>query len=84
MSRGLFRVSSMFTYCIEVLHLSEPEAYLRIQVGRTAPYLRTVDAGRATELDGIVDSRTPEETARPCRLDDDAVLTYLESSRWHQ
>jgi hypothetical protein len=28
--------SSMFTYCTEVLHLSEPEAYLRIQVGRTA------------------------------------------------
>ena len=28
--------SSMFAYCIEVLHLSEPEAYLRITVARVA------------------------------------------------
>ncbi len=28
--------SSMFSYCIEVLHLSEPEAYLRITVARAA------------------------------------------------
>jgi hypothetical protein len=28
--------SSMFVYCVEVLHLSEPEAYLRIAVGRAA------------------------------------------------
>jgi hypothetical protein len=28
--------SSMFAYCVEVLHLSEPEAYLRITVARAA------------------------------------------------
>jgi hypothetical protein len=27
---------SMFVYCVEVLHLSEAEAYLRINVARAA------------------------------------------------
>jgi hypothetical protein len=37
-ARGAFAreaVSSMFAYCVEVLHLSEPEAGLRIHVART-------------------------------------------------
>src|SRR5262245_17998328 len=37
--RALYRsqaCSSMFVYCVEVLHLAEREAYLRIAVGRVA------------------------------------------------
>lgn len=46
----------MFTYCIEVLHLSEPEAYLRIQVGRTArrfPAILTMLEDGRLHLSGI-------------------------------
>ncbi|MGH9322405.1 MAG: hypothetical protein ACRD3V_21280 [Vicinamibacteria bacterium] len=41
--RGLYAAkacSSMFSYCLEVLNLSEHEAYLRIGVGRTARRFR--------------------------------------------
>ena len=36
-ARGLYReyaYASMFTYCVEELHMSEAQAYLRIQAAR--------------------------------------------------
>src|SRR3972149_1006077 len=48
--------SSMFSYSIEVLHLSEPEAYLRITVARAArkhPMLLTMLADGRLHLSGI-------------------------------
>ena len=48
--------SSMFKYSIEVLHLSEPEAYLRIAVARAArkhPMLLTMLADGRLHLSGI-------------------------------
>jgi len=46
----------MFSYCIEVLHLSEPEAYLRIAVARAArkhPMLLTMLGDGRLHLSGI-------------------------------
>jgi hypothetical protein len=48
--------SSMFVYCIEVLHLSEPEAYLRIGVARAArrhPVLLVMLGDGRLHLSGI-------------------------------
>jgi len=48
--------SSMFAYCVEVLHLSEPEAYLRIEVARAArrhPMLLEMLADGRLHLSGI-------------------------------
>jgi hypothetical protein len=48
--------SSMIAYCIEVLHLSEPEAYLRIAVARAArkhPMLLTMLSEGRLHLSGI-------------------------------
>ena len=48
--------SSMFVYCTEVLHLSEPEAYLRIGVARAArkfPLLLVMLADGRLHLSGI-------------------------------
>jgi hypothetical protein len=48
--------SSMFAYCIEVLHLSEPEAYLRIIAARASrkhPALLTLLAEGKLHLSGI-------------------------------
>src|SRR5262249_42600228 len=48
--------SSMFSYCIEVLHLSEPEAYLRIIAARATrkhPMLLTLLAEGKLHLTGI-------------------------------
>jgi len=48
--------SSMFKYSVEVLHLSEPEAYLRIAVARAArkhPMLLTMLADGRLHLSGI-------------------------------
>ncbi len=48
--------SSMFTYCIEVLNLSEPEAYLRIAVARASrahPLLLEMLADGRIHLSGI-------------------------------
>ena len=48
--------SSMFSYCIEVLHLSEPEAYLRIIAARASrkhPMLLTLLAEGKLHLTGI-------------------------------
>ena len=48
--------SSMFAYCTEVLHLSEPEAYLRIAVARASrrhPVLLTMLADGRLHLSGI-------------------------------
>jgi hypothetical protein len=48
--------SSMISYCIEVLHLSEPEAYLRIAVARAArkhPMLLTMLSEGRLHLSGI-------------------------------
>jgi hypothetical protein len=50
------RVSSMFVYCVEVLHLSEAEAYLRINVARAArrhPVLLDLLADGRLHLSGI-------------------------------
>jgi hypothetical protein len=47
---------SMFAYCTDVLHLSEPEAYLRIAVARASrqhPMLLTVLAEGRLHLSGI-------------------------------
>ncbi len=47
---------SMFAYCREVLHLSEPEAYLRIAVARASrqhPMLLTMLADGRLHLSGI-------------------------------
>jgi hypothetical protein len=47
---------SMFSYCIEVLHLSEPEAYLRIVAARASrkhPVLLTLLAEGKLHLTGI-------------------------------
>jgi hypothetical protein len=47
---------SMFAYCTEVLHLSEPEAYLRIAVARASrqhPMLLTMLAEGRLHLSGI-------------------------------
>jgi hypothetical protein len=49
-------VSSMFAYCIEVLHLSEPEAVLRIRVARASrkhPILLTMLRDGRLHLSGI-------------------------------
>ena len=49
---------SMFMYCIEVLHLSEPEAYLRIHVARATrkhPVLLTMLADGRLHLSGIAE-----------------------------
>jgi hypothetical protein len=49
--------SSMFSYCIEVLHLSEPEAYLRITAARASrkhPMLLEMLADGRLHLSGIV------------------------------
>ena len=57
--RGLYAAkacSSMFSYCLEVLNLSEPEAYLRIGVGRTArrfPAVLAMLADGRLHLSGI-------------------------------
>ena len=48
--------SSMFVYCIEILHLSEPEAYLRIAVARAArkhPMLLVMLGDGRLHLSGI-------------------------------
>jgi hypothetical protein len=48
--------SSMFAYCVEVLRLSEPEAYLRIAVGRAArrfPAIRAMLADGRLHLSGV-------------------------------
>ena len=48
--------SSMFVYCMEVLHLSEPEAYLRIAVARASrrhPMLLAMLADGRLHLSGI-------------------------------
>lgn len=48
--------SSMFVYCTEVLHLSEPEAYLRISVARASrvyPMLLTMLRDGSLHLSGI-------------------------------
>jgi hypothetical protein len=60
--------SSMFTYCIEVLRLSEPEAYLRIAVGRTArrfPVILTMLGDGRLHLSGValLSSHLTEENA---------------------
>ena len=58
-SRRLFAreaASSMFVYCTETLHLSEPEAYLRIAVARASrrhPVLLTMLADGRLHLSGI-------------------------------
>jgi hypothetical protein len=58
--RGLYArkaTSSMFAYCTQVLHLSEPEAYLRITAARAArqhPVLLTMLADGRLHLSGIV------------------------------
>ena len=49
---------SMFQYCIDVLHLSKPEAYLRIGVARASrkhPMLLTMLADGRLHLSGIVE-----------------------------
>jgi 5-methylcytosine-specific restriction endonuclease McrA len=50
------RASSMFVYCVEVLHLSEAEAYLRITVARASrkhPVLLEMLADGRLHLSGI-------------------------------
>jgi hypothetical protein len=59
-SRGLYAekgASSMFVYCVDVLNLSEAEAYLRINVARASrkhPVLLEMLADRRLHLTGIV------------------------------
>jgi hypothetical protein len=48
--------ASMFVYCTDVLHLSEPEAYLRIGVARAArdyPFILTLLAEGRVHLSGV-------------------------------
>ena len=59
-ARGLFArhaTASMFAYCTQVLHLSEPEAYLRISAARASrlhPVLLSMLAGGQLHLSGVV------------------------------
>ena len=71
--RRLFRreaTSSMFAYCLEVLHLSEAETYLRIGVARASrehPVLLRMLADGRLHLTGIaklVPRLTPENRQR--------------------
>ncbi len=54
--------SSLFVYCAEVLHLSEAEAYLRIEVARASrkyPVLLEMLADGRLHLSGIMNCRFP-------------------------
>jgi hypothetical protein len=60
--------SSMFVYCVEVLHLSEAEAYLRIAVaraGRRFPVLLCMLGDGRLHLSGIA-VLVPHLTAENC------------------
>src|SRR5262245_27862761 len=71
--RGLYAAkacSSMFSYCVEVLNLSEPEAYLRIGVGRAArrfPAVLPMLADGRLHLSAIA-LLTPHLTERNCEM----------------
>ena len=66
-ARGLYRecaCASMFAYCVQELHMSEAEAYLRIQAARLGRQLLTRMAAHLTAIKLLGPHLTPDNHVR--------------------